>query len=108
MEAEFTVTGVVPVDLRVTDNVVAVLTARLPKFRFVELTVNCGLAAVPVPLSVTVVVPPLLELLPTVIFPVAAPVSVGLNCTCNVNDCWGFSITGKAWEMMVKQVPAIC
>jgi hypothetical protein len=40
---EFTVTGDVPVDVSVSDCVVAVLTVTLPKFRFAALTVNCGL-----------------------------------------------------------------
>jgi hypothetical protein len=62
--AEFTVTGVVPVEVSVIDCVVAVLTATLPKLRLPALTVNCGFAAVPVPLSVTEAVLPLVELLP--------------------------------------------
>ncbi len=61
--AEFTVTGVVPVEVRVKDAVVAVFTVTLPKLRLVALTVNCGLAAVPVPFSVTEIVLPLVELL---------------------------------------------
>ena len=96
MAAEFTVTGVVPVDLRITDNVVAELTATLPKFRLVVLTVSWALAAVPVPLNATAAVPPLVELLLTVTCPLAAPVDVGLNCTCSVIDCCGLSVTGKA------------
>lgn len=95
MVAEFTVTAVVPVDFNVTDRVDAVLTARLPKLRLVGLTVNCGLDAVPVPLRATVAVPPVVELLLTVIFPVAAPEAVGLNCTCKVTDCLGCSVSGK-------------
>jgi hypothetical protein len=61
--AEFTVTGVVPVEVRVKDCVVAVFTVTLPKLRVPALTVNCGFAAVPVPLSVTEVMLPLVELL---------------------------------------------
>jgi len=61
--AEFTVTGVVPVEVRVKDAVVAVFTVTLPKLRLPALTVNCGFAAVPVPLSVTGIVLPLVELL---------------------------------------------
>ena len=52
--AELTVTGDVPVDVRVSDCVVAVFTVTLPKLRLAELTVNCGLGvAVLVPLRVT-------------------------------------------------------
>jgi hypothetical protein len=38
--AELTVTGDVPVDVSVNDCVVAVFTAKLPKFRLATLTVN--------------------------------------------------------------------
>src|SRR6185312_5705829 len=107
MAAEFTVTGVVPVDLRVMDSIVAVLTAILPKLRVVELTVNCGLATVPVPLSATAVVLPLEELLLIVSFPVTAPVAAGLNCTWSVTDCCGFKVAGRLPPTMVKPVPAI-
>jgi hypothetical protein len=66
--AEFTVTGEVPVDVNVNDCVVAVFTVTLPKLRVAALTVNWGLgAAVLVPLKATWVVPPLDELLMTVI-----------------------------------------
>ena len=86
--AELTVTGEVPVEVSTRESALAVFTVTLPKARLVELTVSCGLAAAaPVPLSVTPVVLPLVELLPTVIFPVAAPAEVGLNCTWSVTDC---------------------
>ena len=52
--AELTVTGDVPVDVSVSDCVVAVFTVTLPKLRLAALTVNCGLgAAVLVPPRVT-------------------------------------------------------
>jgi hypothetical protein len=64
MAAEFTVTADVPDDVSVMDCVVAVFTVTLPKLKLVALTVNCGfVAAVPVPLRVTAVVPPVDELL---------------------------------------------
>ena len=44
-EAEFTVTATVPVELRVNDCVVGVLTATLPKERLGVLTVSVGMAA---------------------------------------------------------------
>jgi hypothetical protein len=40
--AEFTVTGEVPVDVKVNVCVVAVFTVTLPKLRLAALTVNCG------------------------------------------------------------------
>ena len=67
IEVELTVTGEAPVDVSVNDSVVAVLTARLPKLRVAALTVNCGFAAVPVPLRTTTAVPPEVELLLIVI-----------------------------------------
>jgi hypothetical protein len=76
---ELTVTGEAPVDVSVNDSVVAVLTATLPKLRLAALTVNCGFAAVPVPLRTTTAVPPVVELLLIVICPLAAPVAVGSN-----------------------------
>jgi hypothetical protein len=80
IEAELTVTGEVPVDVSTKGNVLVVFTVTLPKARLAELTVNCGLAAAaPVPLNATVVVLPLVELLLTVILPLAAPAAVGLN-----------------------------
>jgi hypothetical protein len=52
--AEFTVTGAVPVDVNVSDWVVAVFTVTLPKLRLAALTANCGLgAAMLVPVRVT-------------------------------------------------------
>ena len=66
--AEFTVTGAVPVDVNVSDCVVAVFTVTLPKLKVAALTANCGLGATMlVPLRVTKVVLPLDELLLIVI-----------------------------------------
>ena len=42
--AEFTVTGEVPVDVSVSDCVVAVFTITLPKLRLAALIVSCGTA----------------------------------------------------------------
>ena len=108
MAAEFTVTAEVPVELSTNDIALAVFTVTLPKARLVGLTVNCGfVAAVPVPLRETVAVPPVVELLLTVIFPVAAPETVGLNCTCNVTACLGCNVAGSVPLMIVKPVPDI-
>jgi len=108
MVAEFTVTGDVPVDARVSDCVVAVFTVTLPKLKLVALTVNCGLGAtVPVPPRVTVVVLPVDELLLIAICPLAVPVAVGSNCTCSVIAWVGFSVTGRLPLTIVKPVPVI-
>jgi len=106
--AEFTVTGAVPVDVNVRDCVVAVLTVTLPKLKLAALTVNCGLgAAVPIPFRATNAVPPVAELLLIVTWPLAVPVVVGSNCTCNVTDCVGFNVTGKLPPTIEKPVPVI-
>ena len=64
MVAEFTVTGEVPVEVRVKDCVVEVFTVTLPKLRLAALTVSCGLeAAMLVPLRDTTAVLPVDELL---------------------------------------------
>ena len=108
MVAELTVTGDVPDDVSVRDCVVAVFTVTLPKLKVAALTVNCGLgAAVLVPLRDTRLVLPLDELLSIVILPLADPVTVGRNCTCNVIDCVGFSVAGKLPPKMVKPPPVI-
>ena len=51
--AEFTVTGEVPEEVSVTEPVVAELTAILPKFSAVVLTVSFGLAGVDGPENTT-------------------------------------------------------
>src|SRR5882757_510055 len=103
IDAEFTVTGDVPVDVNVNDCVVELFTVTLPKLRLVALTVNCGLAAVvPVPLTATATVLPVDELLLIESCPVAAPIAVGPNCTWRVIDCVGFNVAGKLPPTMVK------
>ena len=77
--AEFTVTAEVPEEVSVTDSVLAVFTVKLPKLRLEALIVNCGFAAVPVPLRATAAVPPVVELLLMLSCPVTAPVAVGAN-----------------------------
>ena len=80
--AESTLTGDVPVDVRVNVCVVAVFTVTLPKLRLAVLTANCGLgAAMLVPLSSTTVVELVDESLLIVICPLAVPAVVGWNCT---------------------------
>jgi hypothetical protein len=105
--AEFTVTGDVPVDVSVSDCVVAVFTATLPKLSVVALIDSCGFAAVPVPLRVITAELPVVELLLIVSWPLAVPAVVGSNCTCSVKDWVGLNVTGKVWATIVKPAPAI-
>jgi hypothetical protein len=112
IEAEFTFTGNVPVDVSVSDCAVAVFTVTLPKLRLAALIVNCGLAwglatVVPVPLRVTTAMLPPAELLLIASCPLAAPGDIGSNCTCSVVDSVGFSVTGKAPPTIVKPAPVI-
>ena len=37
----------------------------------------------------------------------AVPDAVGRNCTCNVSDCVGFSVTGRLEPTIVKPAPVI-
>ena len=106
--AAVTFTGDVPVDVNITDCVPVEPTATFPKFTLPGLTVNCGVvAAVPVPLKLTAVVPPLDELLLTFNLPVAAPAAVGLNCTLNVTVCFGLSVTGRLAPERLNPPPLI-
>jgi hypothetical protein len=105
--AEFTVTGVVPVDLNVNVSLVDVFTATLPNCRLVALAVNCGFSLVPVPLKDTTAVPPVVESLLIVSCPAVDLVAVGLNWTCNVTDWFEVSVTGNVPATMVKPEPVI-
>ena len=106
--AELTVTGEVPVEVSTRESALAVFTVTLPKARLVELTVSCGLAAAsPVPFNATTIIPLMAELLPIRIFPLAAPMATGLNCTWSVTDCWGLSVAGRLPPTMAKPVPVI-
>ena len=107
MEAGLTVTGEVPVEVRVITWAAEEFTVTLPKLRLAALTDNCGLAvAVPVPLRATVAVLPVVELLVMLTWPVSDPVAVGLNCTCKVIVWLGFRVTGTV-PAMVKPVPVM-
>ncbi len=81
IEAEFTVTAEVPDDVSVTEAFAEEFTVTLPKLRLEALSVSCGLVApaVPVPVRATEAILPVVELLPIVSFPVAAPATVGRN-----------------------------
>ena len=79
---ECTVRAAVPEEVSINVFVDVVFTVTLPKARLPALRFNCGVgAAVPVPLRVTALVPPLEELLETVMVPPAAPVAVGSKLT---------------------------
>jgi hypothetical protein len=94
--AEFTVTEAIPVDVSVSVCVVDVFTVTLPKLKFPTLNVSCGLgAAVLAPLSATIAVLPVEELLLIANWPFATPVIVGLNCICSISDWFGFNVAGK-------------
>ena len=60
-----------------------------------------------VPLKATTAVEPVDESLLIVICPLAAPVDVGRNCTCNVTACSGFSVTGTLPLTIKKPAPAM-
>jgi len=85
--AELTVTGAVPLEVKVTGWVEGVFTVTLPKVRVPALSVSCGLAAVvPVPSRFTTAVPLVDELLWIVSWPEAAPAAEGPNRTFRVTD----------------------
>lgn len=79
MLAPLTITGAVPDEVSVTGWLTVVPTGSLPKLTLLVLRVSCGL--VPVPVRLTVLVPPLDELLEIVIAPLAAPATVGSKVT---------------------------
>jgi hypothetical protein len=60
-----------------------------------------------VPLKATTAVLPLDELLVMTICPLAAPITVGVYCTCSVIDWLGFSVAGKLPPTTVKPLPVI-
>lgn len=77
---ELMVTGAVPLEVSVSDNVADEFIATSPKLRLAVLIVNCGIsAAVPVPLTLTTAVLLVEELLSMVSCPVNAPAAVGAN-----------------------------
>jgi hypothetical protein len=63
------------------------------------------IGAVPVPLRLTTVVPPLEELLVMVSCPLATPTAVGSNSTLGVTAWPGFNVTGNLTPDMVKPAP---
>ena len=59
------------------------------------------------PLRATTALEPVDESLLIVICPLAAPVTAGLNCTCNVTVWPGFSVTGSVLPAIVKPAPVM-
>ena len=83
--AALTVTGELPVEVRVTGNLMGVLSGSLPKLKLVVLNVSTGLVGlVPVPLKLILLVLPPDELLKIVMVPFAAPATVGSKPTWRV------------------------
>ena len=83
--AALTVTGELPVEVRVTGNLMGVLSGSLPKLKLVVLNVSTGLVGlVPVPLKLILLVLPPDELLKIVMVPFAAPATVGSKLTWRV------------------------
>ena len=79
---EFTRSAAVPEEVNVNVLVTVVFTVTLPKASVLALNVSCGVsAAVPVPLSATLLVGPLDELLEMAMVPLAAPVTLGSKLT---------------------------
>jgi hypothetical protein len=102
---ELTVTGEVPVEVSVRYCTEAVSTVTSPKDKLPELTDNRGFGiAIPVPLNATAIFPEV-ELLLIVNCPVAAPAAPGMNCTCNVIDWPGLSITGNSAPTILNPLP---
>jgi len=103
--AELIVNVEVPVDFTETVCAADEFTATLPKLRLVVPSVNCGFDVAPVPLSATVAVFPLDELLATFSVPLAVPDAVGENTTETVSDCPGFNVVGKVPAIAFNVAP---
>jgi hypothetical protein len=78
MVAELMVNEAVPLEVRVMGSVADEPTATLPKLRLVVLRDSFGCDVVPVPLRLTILVAPVVELLEMVRVPVVALAAVGL------------------------------
>jgi hypothetical protein len=83
--APLTVTGELPVEVRVTGRLIVVLRGSSPKFKLLVLRLRTGFVT-PVPLRDMVVVFPLNESLEIVIVPATGPAAVGSKLTWRVTD----------------------
>ena len=79
--SDLIVTAAVPDEVRVTESDLDVPSVMLPNGRLVALRINCGVAAVPVPVRATVEVGFVVDVLTTVSLPVTAPAVVGAKVT---------------------------
>lgn len=108
IDAEFTVTEEVPVEVSVTFCVAGLPIVTEPKLILAGETVRMRLDAVaPVPVKPTTTVGLLLDVLLMVNLPVEVPATVGLNFTFSVTACFGLKVTGKLLPETVKPVPEI-
>jgi hypothetical protein len=105
IDAAVIFTALVPVDFKVKVCVAEEPTATLPKLRLVALSERR--AVVPVPLRLTVLVVPEVELLRIVKTPVTAPAAVGANFTVSFTAVDGFRVSGSDAPVMVKPAPDI-
>lgn len=103
------VSAAVPVLLSVTDCEPVAPTATFPKLMVGGLTLNCGCAVAPVPLSVTTR-DGSEALLVMVTLPLAAPVVVGVKVTVSDADCPPASVPGVEMPLAPNVLPltAIC
>jgi len=105
-EAEETVTADVPVDESVTDAVVEAPTVTVPRLKLEAFSVSFGFGEVdPVPLSATIELAPVVELLLTVNCPLTVPAVVGAKVTCTVSDCPTARVMGRPLTTIENPVP---
>ena len=103
MLAEFTVTGMLPVELREIDCVDGVLRLTPPNEMLAALTMRAAVPA-PVPLRLTVEEPEA-AVLAKMSWPVAAPTDCGANCTVSVTDWLGFRVAGSVMPDVLNPEP---
>ena len=104
MVGPLTVTAAVPDAVSVTANDFVVASVTLPKANVVVLSVNCDVAATPVPESAIVDV---VELLVIVIFPVTDPAVFGANVTGTDRVCPGARVFGSPVVPSENPVPVM-
>jgi len=102
---EFTVSAVLPDEVRVSVWTEIVLMATLPKSKLMALAVSCGDGSgVPVPVRVILLVLPVFESLEMATVPVVNPLTAGSKETWRVKDCPGVRVAGN--EIPDKLNPA--
>jgi hypothetical protein len=103
--AEFIVRAEVPDEVNVTDRDLVVPSVTLPKLNAVALSVSFGVVATPVPVSVTVEVTPVVELLTTVSLPLIAPAVLGAKVIGMASVCPGVRVLGRVVAAIENPVP---